>query len=109
MTGRYIRVMRSDNGGECTSKDFSDFCKDARFKRVLIVPYKPQQNEIAEKKNRSIVEVAKAMIHDQDLPMVLCEEESNIEVYVHNKSPHQILGDKTPEEAFIGVNLKSFI
>jgi transposase InsO family protein len=81
-------VLRSDNGGEYTSKDFSDFCKEAGIKRELIVPYNPQQNGVAERKNRSIVEATKAMIHDQNLPMFLWGEASNTTIYVQNRSPH---------------------
>jgi hypothetical protein len=43
------------------------------------------------------------MIHDQDLPMFLWEEACNMTVYVQNRSPHKVLEDKTPEEAFFGV------
>jgi transposase InsO family protein len=103
LTGKKIRVLRTDNGGEYTSIDFSDFCKEAGIKRELTVPYNPQQNGVVERKNRSIVEVVKAMIHDQNLPMFLWAEASNTTVYVQNRSPHRILGDKTPEEAFTGV------
>jgi len=52
------------------------------------------------------MEVVKAMIHDQNLPMLLWAEASNPTMYVQNKSPHRILGDKTPEEALIGVKLE---
>jgi hypothetical protein len=69
----------------------------------LSVPYNPQQNGVAERKNRSIVEAVKAMIHDQSLPMFLWEEASNTTVYIQNRSPHRILEDKTHEEAFTGV------
>jgi hypothetical protein len=41
------------------------------------------------------------MIHDQGLPMNLWEEESSTTVYVQNRSPHKILGNKTLEEVFI--------
>jgi transposase InsO family protein len=75
-------VSRSNNGGEYTSRDFSDFCIEARIKREYIVPYNPQQNGVAERKNRSIVEATKAMIHDQNLPMILWVEASMIVVYV---------------------------
>jgi hypothetical protein len=68
----------------------------------LTTPYNPQQNGVAERKNRSIIEAAKAMINDQNLPMHLWEEASSMAVYVHNRSPHKILGNKTPEEVFIG-------
>ena len=63
-TGRRIRVLRSDNGGEYTSKEFDEFCIQEGIKRQLTVPYTPQQNGVAERKNRSIVGAARAMLHD---------------------------------------------
>ena len=90
-------MLRSDNGGEYTSRYFSDFCIEAGIKREYIVPYNPQQNGVAERKNRTIIETTKAMIHDQNLPMILWAEASMTTVYVQNKSPHQILKNITPE------------
>ena len=69
LIGKQIKVLRLDNGGEYTSKDLSNFCKEARIKKELTDPYNPQQNRVAKRKNRSIVEATKAMICDQDLPM----------------------------------------
>jgi hypothetical protein len=43
------------------------------------------------------------MINDQDLPIFLWTEACNMIVYVQNRSPHKVLEDKTPEEAFFGV------
>jgi transposase InsO family protein len=43
MTGMNIKVLRSDNGEEYTSKDFNDFCIDTRIKREYTIPYNPQQ------------------------------------------------------------------
>jgi transposase InsO family protein len=62
--GKKIKVLRLDNGGEYTSKEFKGFCKEGGIKRELIVPYNPQHNGVAERKNRSIIGDAKAMIHD---------------------------------------------
>jgi hypothetical protein len=42
------------------------------------------------------------MIDDQGLPMHLWAEASSTIVYVHNRSPHKILGNKTPKEVFTG-------
>jgi transposase InsO family protein len=64
LTRSTIKVLRSDNGGEYTSRDFNYFCIEARIKREYIVLYNPQQNGVAQRKNRSIVEATKAMIHD---------------------------------------------
>lgn len=41
LIGTHIKVLRSDNGGEYTSKGFSDFCKVAWIKRELTIPYNP--------------------------------------------------------------------
>jgi transposase InsO family protein len=103
LTRRKIKVLRSDNGGEYTSKDFSNFYIEAGIKREFIVPYNPQQNGVAERKNRTIIKSTKAMIHDQSLPMTLWTEACMKAVYVQNRCPHQILKRITPEEAFTRV------
>jgi hypothetical protein len=79
-----------------------NFCKDVGIKRELTTPYNPQQNGVVERKNRTILEAVKTMIHDQDLPMCLWEEETMVGLYVHNRLSHSALGLKTPEEMFTG-------
>ena len=44
---RRVKTLRIDNGGECTSKEFEAFCKQAGIKRELTTPYIPQQNGVA--------------------------------------------------------------
>ena len=77
-----IKTLRSENGGEYTSKEFEAFCKDAGIKRELTTPYNPQQNGVAERKNRTIMEAVKTMIYDQDLPMHIWAEAARTVVYV---------------------------
>ena len=60
------------------------FCKDVGIKRELTTPYNPKQNGGAERKNRTIMEVVKTMICDQDLPMCLWAEAATTIVYVKN-------------------------
>ena len=43
-----IKTFRSDNGGEFTSNEFKDLCKESGIKREFSTPYNPQQNGIAE-------------------------------------------------------------
>jgi hypothetical protein len=105
-TRRKIKILRSYNGGEYTSKKFNSFCIEARIKREFTIPYKLQQNGVAERKNRTIIEATKTMIHDQSLPMTLWAEACMIVVYAQNISPHQILKNTTPEEAFTGVKFE---
>jgi hypothetical protein len=102
LSKKKIKILRSDNGGEFTSDEFNAFCKEVGIKRELSTPYNPQQNVMAETKNLTIMEAVKAMIHDQDLPMHLWAEATRTAVYVQNRSPHRVLGNKTPEEMFTG-------
>jgi len=56
LTERKIKALRTNNGGEYTSKELVAFCNEAGIKRELIFPYNPQQNCVAERENRSIEE-----------------------------------------------------
>ncbi|GKA38705.1 retrovirus-related pol polyprotein from transposon TNT 1-94, partial [Tanacetum coccineum] len=58
-SNRKLKVLRTDRGGEFLSKEFSGFCDEHRIKRELTAPYTPKQNGIAERKNRTIVEMAR--------------------------------------------------
>jgi hypothetical protein len=50
-----------------------------------------------------MVSAARAMVYDQGLPLFLWAETFCTAVYIQNKSPHSILGSKTPEEMYIGM------
>ena len=52
-----IKAMRSDRGGEFTSKEFKEFCEANGIRRPLTVPRSPQQNGVAERKNRTILDM----------------------------------------------------
>jgi hypothetical protein len=99
---RKIKILRLDNGGEYTSKEFVNFHRDVGIKRELTTPYNPQQNGVAERKNRTLMDAVNTMIHNQDLPICLWAEATMATVYVQNGLSHNALGFKTPEEMFIG-------
>jgi transposase InsO family protein len=99
-TSKKIKALRSDNGGEYISNPFRDLCAKEGIKREVTAPHNPQQNGVAQRKNRSIVGVAKAMLHDQGLPMFLWAEACNTTMFLQNWNPHKVLGKATPEEAF---------
>jgi transposase InsO family protein len=100
LSERKIKILRSDNGGEYTSKEFVNFYRDIGIKRELTTPYNPQQNGVAERKNKTIMETVKTMIHDQDLPMCLWAEAAMAAIYVQNRLSHSTLVFKTPKEMF---------
>jgi hypothetical protein len=103
---RKIKILRSNNGGEYTSKEFVNYCKDVGIKRELTTPYNPQKNGVAEINNITIMEAVKTMIHDQYLPMCLWAEAAKTTVYVQNQLSHGALGFKTSEEMFSGKKLE---
>ena len=63
-SSKKIRALRSNNGDEYTYGEFDDLCQKAGIKRELTVPYNPQQNRVVERKNRTVCEVARAMMCD---------------------------------------------
>ena len=64
--------------------------------------YTPEQNGVAERKNRTIVEAARAMLCNQGLSKFLWGEVANTIVYIQNRCPHFALDSKTPKEVFSG-------
>ena len=102
LTGKKIKVLRSDNGGEYVDKDFADFCSKEGIRREWADPYNLEQNGVAEKKDRTIVEATRAMMYDQDMPKFLWAEACNTTVYVQNRTPHRALGKITPEKVCTG-------
>ena len=63
-SGKQVKALRSDNGGEFISGEFKDFCSVEGIRRELIAPHNPQQNGVTERKNKTIVGAAWAMLHD---------------------------------------------
>ena len=57
-----IKCLRTDNGGEYTGSEFDSFCQQEGIKRQLTVAYTPQQNGIAERMNRTLLERTRAML-----------------------------------------------
>ena len=81
-TGGRIQALILDNEGEYTSKEFDGYCKQEGIRRQLTVPYTPEQNGVAERKNRSIVGTARAILHDQYLPFFLWAKACSTVVYL---------------------------
>ena len=52
--GRKLKVLRSDNGVEYVKSKFINYCVDAGIQMQHSIPYTPQQNGVAERKNRSL-------------------------------------------------------
>jgi len=63
-----VKALRSDNGGEYTSRQFAEFCKSAGIEHQLTLPYTPQQNGVSERKNRTVMEMARCLLIEKQMP-----------------------------------------
>ena len=50
-TGRKLRLLRTDRGGEFTVATFAEYCAEEGISRQLTAPYSPQQNGVVEHRN----------------------------------------------------------
>jgi hypothetical protein len=101
-TSKKIKALRSDNEGEYISNAFRDLCGKEGIRRELTAPHNPRQNGVDERKSHIIMGVDKAMLHDQGLPMFLWDEACNTAMFLHNRSPHKVLGKK-PDVSHFGI------
>ena len=67
-SGKKLKALRTDSGGEFLSNEFIVFCDENRIHRQLTTRYTPQQNSVAEQKNRTDVEMARTLLKAQGLP-----------------------------------------
>ena len=68
ITGRKIKYLRSDNGGEYTSNAFVQYLTSKGIQHQFTIPRTPEQNGIAESMNRTLQESGRSMLHGAGLP-----------------------------------------
>ena len=102
-SGEVVSKLRTDGGGEYTSNEFRSFCESNGIKHEVTAPYTPQHNGIAERKNRTIVNMVRSMIKEKGLPTYLWGEATATAVYLLNRCPTKRLEYVTPEEAWSGI------
>ncbi|KAG6487034.1 hypothetical protein ZIOFF_055615 [Zingiber officinale] len=90
----------TDRGGEYLSNPFSEYCKANGIKRQLTTSYTPQQNGVAERKNRTIVEMARSMLKYKGIPNLYWAEAVHTAAYIMNRSPTKAVHNMTPYEAW---------
>nr|GFA45646.1 putative ribonuclease H-like domain-containing protein [Tanacetum cinerariifolium] len=105
-----VKVIRCDNGTEFKNSNLNQFCGLKGIKREFSVPRTPQQNGIAERKNRTLIEAARTLLADLLLPIPFWAEAVNTDCYVqnrvlvtkpHNKTPYELLHGRLPSIGFI--------
>ena len=101
-SGRKIKTLRSDNGGEYTSTEFAAFMAKEGIRHEFTIPHTPQQNGVAERLNRTLIEGVRTMLADSRLPHRFWAEALSTCVYLRNRSPTKAVTGVTPYEAWSG-------
>ena len=91
-----IKILRSDNGGEYTSNAFKQHLAKYEMIHQTSCPYTPQQNGVAERKNRHLMEVARSMIFHTSMPKSYWGDVVLTACYLINRIPTRILQDQSP-------------
>nr|GEW32941.1 putative ribonuclease H-like domain-containing protein [Tanacetum cinerariifolium] len=80
-----VKVIRCDNGTEFKNREMNKFCEMKGIMRQYSVARTPQQNGIAERRNRTLIEAARTMLADLKLPTTFWAEAVNTACYVQNR------------------------
>ncbi|GJY21361.1 putative ribonuclease H-like domain-containing protein [Tanacetum coccineum] len=105
-----VKIIRCDNGTEFKNNDMNQFCGMKGIKREFSVARTPQQNGVAERKNRTLIEAARTMLADSLLPTTFWAEAVSTACYVqnrvlvtkpHNKTPYELLHGRPPSISFM--------
>nr|GEU60273.1 hypothetical protein [Tanacetum cinerariifolium] len=72
-----VKIIRRDNRTEFKNKEMNQFCEEKWVKREFSVTMTPQQNGVAERKNKTLIEAARTMLADSKLPTTFWAEAVN--------------------------------
>ncbi|GKC27949.1 ribonuclease H-like domain-containing protein [Tanacetum coccineum] len=105
-----VKTIRCDHGTEFKNQLMNEFCAKKGIKREYSIARTPQQNGVAERKNRTLIEAARTMLADSLLPIQFWAEAVNTACYVLNrvlvtkpqmKTPYEILMGRSPNISFM--------
>lgn len=102
LTDRKIKALQSDNGKEYCNKEFDQFLEQNGIARRLTAPHTPQQNGLAERKNRTLVEMARCMMRQANVPSTFWAEAVNTACYVRNRCVTKSLNGEIPYKFWKG-------
>lgn len=99
--GKRLKILRTDRGGEFLNKKMQKFFKNKGIIHQLTAPYTPEQNGVAERKNRSLMEMARCMLYDANIHIKFWAEAVNNANYIQNRLS-SVSVNKTPFELWFG-------
>lgn len=101
-TGHRIKTLMSDNGGEYVSLEFEDYLKKQGIKARRTNVETPQENGIAERYNRTLMDTVRAMLAEAKCDKSLWAEAVKAANYIRNRCPTAALDGMVPQQAWSG-------
>lgn len=101
MFNRKPKVLRTDRGGEYMGNRFINYLEKEGIQYQRTAPYTPQQNGVAERKNRTLIEMARCMVIEANLEKSFWGEAVVMANYIQNRLPARDIV-KTPFESWYG-------
>jgi len=101
-TGKRIKCLRTDGGGEYVSKRFAAALSSCGVIKETTTPYTPEQNGMSERMNRTLTEMSNCMLGHAKLPNEFWSYSIATAAYIRNRAPTRALDRSTPIEAFLG-------
>ncbi|GJS76552.1 putative ribonuclease H-like domain-containing protein [Tanacetum coccineum] len=110
LVDKKVKIIRCDNGTKFKIRLMREFCKKKGIKKEFSVSRTPQQNGVAKRRNRTLIEVARTMLADSKLPTTFWAEAVNTACYVqnrvlvvkpHNKTLYELFRCRTPALSFM--------
>jgi transposase InsO family protein len=94
-----VQIFRTDCGGEFTSTAFNTFCADNGIIHQLSCPHTPQQNGVAERKHKHLIQCALALLSQSTLPISYWSYAVSTAAHLINKLPTPLLSHQSPWES----------
>nr|GEY77003.1 hypothetical protein [Tanacetum cinerariifolium] len=95
-----VKVIRSDNETELKNSNLNHFYELKGIKREFSVPRTPQQNGIAERKNKTLIKTTRTML-DEAVNTACYVQNRVLVTKPHNKTPYELLHGRTPSIGFM--------
>nr|KAJ0190081.1 hypothetical protein LSAT_V11C800430260 [Lactuca sativa] len=112
LTGLKVKQLRSDHGTEFRNSTLEEFCDHKGIGQNFSAPRTPQQNGVAERRNRTLIEAGRTLMIHAGLPMSFWAEAVNTTCFtrnrslihrIHKKTPYEMLKDRKPDVSFFHV------
>jgi hypothetical protein len=97
-----MKKIRSDNGSECKNLQVEEYLEEEGIKHEFSAPYTPQKNDVVERKNRTLIDMARTMLGEYKTPKRFWLKAVNIACHdINQRYLHRLL-KKTSYELLTG-------